>query len=263
VEVEVDPSVVALRAESVLMEGFRMVDEWPVVRKRLSSYAMTFDRLKELPPPPPSADSFDAALDDAFGEEKPEVSKSEFAAIGDSERRVYAQVKPGRTVRTIIELACVGEFETCKALVNLVNLEYLRANPPTGKDEPNDLIGGAAITERVSGLVGRVLLAVVVLAGLFLLGTRIDLSSVRLGQASATRFADPAAQRFISQQQLRRISAAIDVYRLENGEAPVSLEALVESGLLARDDLRYPWTDNYFYRRKDDRAAFVLLPPLR
>ncbi len=37
-DVEWDPETVTpVRAESVLMEGFRQVDEWPLVRKRISS----------------------------------------------------------------------------------------------------------------------------------------------------------------------------------------------------------------------------------
>ena len=40
-----------LRAESVLMEGFRRVDEWPIVRKRIPSMQATFDRRKPLPEP--------------------------------------------------------------------------------------------------------------------------------------------------------------------------------------------------------------------
>ena len=37
-DVEADPSFAPLRADFVLMEGFRMVDEWPVVKKKISSY---------------------------------------------------------------------------------------------------------------------------------------------------------------------------------------------------------------------------------
>ena len=43
-------TVTPLRAESVLMEGFRQVDEWPVIRKRIASTAMTFERLGALEP---------------------------------------------------------------------------------------------------------------------------------------------------------------------------------------------------------------------
>ena len=45
-DVEYDPETVTpIRAESVLMEGFRQVDEWPLVRKKITSTAMTFERL--------------------------------------------------------------------------------------------------------------------------------------------------------------------------------------------------------------------------
>ena len=46
-DVEWDPETVTpVRAESVLMEGFRQVDEWPLVRKRISSPDMTFERIR-------------------------------------------------------------------------------------------------------------------------------------------------------------------------------------------------------------------------
>src|SRR5690606_6088996 len=44
-EVEYDPDAVApLRAESVLMEGFRRVDEWPLIRKTIHSETLSLDR---------------------------------------------------------------------------------------------------------------------------------------------------------------------------------------------------------------------------
>src|SRR6185312_14250589 len=60
-----------VRAESVLMEGFRMVDEWPVIRKRIPRYDLVFAPGKYLPP--------DGA---------PIESGGEFASVGVSERRV-------------------------------------------------------------------------------------------------------------------------------------------------------------------------------
>ncbi len=258
-DVEVDPMFAPLRAESVLMEGFRMVDEWPVVRRKITSYSLTFEKLKELPPAPLEADSFDDALDDAFGDKK-ESKGGEFQSVGEGERRLYNLVNSQRTVRRLIDLGCLGEFETCKALSNLVNLEYLRIVPTINRDE-DEMEGELTFAERASGVVGRVLVTMLVLAGLLFIGTRLDFGALKVGH-SATTYNDPATQRFISRQQLSRIEAALGVYRLEKGEVPETLAALVDAKLLAPDDLNYPWADDYYYRRTD-KQAYLLLPPLR
>ncbi|MFL5319594.1 MAG: DUF4388 domain-containing protein [Myxococcaceae bacterium] len=262
-EVDYDQSVMTpLRAESVLMEGFRMVDEWPVIRKAITSYEMTFEQLKDLPPPvaKPEGDAFDAALDDAFAEKKKDESKGDFASVSDNERKVYDLVKTGRDVRRLIDLSSLGEFETCKSLLNLVNLGYLKANKASGKSEalgPTD-----SMLNKVGGIALRVMVTVMVLAVLALVFSKADFEGMSLTSGPTATYADPATQRFVSKAQLARIEAALDVYKLEKGEVPEKLEALVDTGLLKGEDLRYPWRDAYYYRRTE-KTQFVLLPPLR
>lgn len=259
VEVELDPEAkISIRAESVLMEGFRMVDEWPVIRRKIPSYEVTFEKLKELPPAPAEQDEVDAGFDDAFAEEKPVEKKGDFASLGRVERTVHAFVMPGRPVRQIIDLACIGEFETCKALTNLVNLEYLKMVPVQGRALA---VGAeAGFFDRARGVTGRVLLTALVLVGVGAVATQVDLSG--LAEAPTTTIADPASQRFVSRAQVRRIESALEIYKLEKGELPQSLDALVKARLLAADDLRFPWHDVYYYRRVDP-TRFILLPPLR
>ncbi len=260
VDVEVDSWLVPLRAESVLMEGFRRVDEWPVVKKKITTYRMTFGRKKELPPAPLAKDTFDDALDDAFAEEKKEVNKGEFQSVGENERRVYGLAIPGRPVQDIIDMSMLGEFETAKALCNLLNLDYLTAVVPAGAEKGDDVENTR--TGRALAMVGRVLVTTVMVGALVFLGTRVDFGSFRLGAGSASTFTDPAAQRFASRQQVSRIEAALEVYRLEKGALPEALRDLAELGLLSNDDLHYPWRDDYYYRRTE-KNAYVLLPPLR
>ncbi|KFA88158.1 DUF4388 domain-containing protein [Archangium violaceum] len=264
-EVQADSeSITPLRAESVLMEGFRMVDEWPHVRKKISSEAMTFERLKELPAPNPKnkkqeEDDFDAAFDDAFSEEKKDENKGEFKSIGSAERRVYELVAPGRDLRKLVDLSCMGEFETSKALVNLLNLEYIRAHHASGRASS---VGAANLLVRVGGVVARAVVTVVVLAALGFVGSRLRPDTWDLGDDSASSFADPAAQRLLARAQRGRIEAALEVFRLEKGALPERLDVLVEVGLLQQEDLRYPWREDYYYRRTSDRQ-FILLSPLR
>jgi hypothetical protein len=259
-EVEVDlATAVSMRAESVLMEGFRRVDEWPVVKRTITSYELTFERIKQLPPEVPVEESFDDAFDDAFDEPKKTEHRGEFQSVGQNERRLYGLASPGRDVRALIDLGCVGEFETCKALLNLVNLGYLRLIVPEGKVQ--QVAGGGELRQRAFGALGRVAVSFVVLAAVGLVASRVNLESFNLS-GSGSSFADPAAQRTISRTQLARIEAALDVYQLERGELPESLEGLVATGLLRHNDLRHPWRESYYYRRMPE-GGFVLLAPLR
>ena len=107
-----------VRAESVLMEGFRMVDEWPVIRKRIPRYDLVFATASPCRPIP-----------------APPRGSSEFASIGPPERRVFALVNGFRDVRKLVDLSCLGEFETCKALCNLANLGHVQALMPVGQPD--------------------------------------------------------------------------------------------------------------------------------
>ncbi|WP_434389390.1 DUF4388 domain-containing protein [Melittangium boletus] len=263
VQVDAD-DLTPLRAESVLMEGFRMVDEWPHLRKKLTNEATTFEKIKELPPPKaqPKEDDFDAAFDDAFSEEKKDENKGEFQSIGSSERRVFSLLGPGRDVTKLVDLSCLGEFETWKALVNLLNLEYIRAIPPSGLSLSASSGGGAGLVLRVGGMVARAAVTFAVIAALGFFASRMRPGTWDLQGTSASAYADPAAQRLVSRAQQARIQAALEVFRLEKGNLPERLDSLVEVGLLHHEDLRYPWRDDYYYRRTSDRQ-FILLPPLR
>jgi hypothetical protein len=254
-------TVTPLRAESVLMEGFRQVDEWPMIRRRITSPAMTFERLRSLDPEPLAPpeeggkDEVDGAFD-ALGE--PAEKKGEFASLGRNERRVFELAEPGRTVEKIVALSRLGEFETSKALLNLANLGYLepiaasRAVAAVGAAH-----GGIARLRVVATRSLATLLLAVALAGLLALaGER-----ARAHPADAFALEDGAARRFFARYGLARIEGALEVYRLEHGAYPDGLDALVEAGLASRRDLRYPWESGYYYRRTPE-GRFVLLPPV-
>src|SRR6185436_5297904 len=47
VDVDQDSGIIPIRAESVLMEGFRMVDEWPVIKRTINLYDLTFEKVRD------------------------------------------------------------------------------------------------------------------------------------------------------------------------------------------------------------------------
>jgi predicted transcriptional regulator len=247
-EVTFDRETVSpLRCESVLMEGYRIIDEWPLVRKKIPSPAMTFERLKELGPPSAQAEGRGSR-------------DGESAALGRNEWRVYELAMPGITVDRIADRSRLGEFEASKALFNLVNLGVLRAVPPAHRSAAAE-VGAYARSwrERVrrgaAGVLATVVIAVA-LAALVLVVT----GGGAYGRSALRPVDDNRAERFLSRYQLERLRSALEVYRVENGAYPASLEGLVETGLARPRDLRYPWSQAYAYRRQGE--GYLLAPPV-
>jgi hypothetical protein len=269
-DVEWDPETVTpVRAESVLMEGFRQVDEWPMVRKRISSPEMTFERIRAPEPERPRKGSVEQDLEAAFdalsaGARREEADEGDQAdlALGRIERRAFDLAVPGRTVERIVDLSRFGEFETCKALQNLVNLGYLRTvEPARGR---GGSVGAYARDLRhrtrtwlVRGATTGVL--ALALAGLALW---VDQRGAAVGgEGGASVLRDNVAPRYLARYQLARLRGALDVYRVEKGQYPERIEELVEVGLVSQRDLRHPWSQPYHYRRRPE-GGFVLLSPV-
>lgn len=262
-------TVTPLRAESVLMEGFRRVDEWPMVRRRIPSTAVTFQLLKALEPERADRAASRAKrkddVDSAFGPfdgDEPEEKKGEFATLGARERRVHALATAGRTVEKIVDLSRLGEFETCKALANLVNLGYLQAIVPANRAAA--AVGAYAHDwqARIKAGAARVLATVAIAAALAGIAFWVDRKGLAWGEPhDGATLRDNAAQRFLARYQIERLRGALEVYRLEKGEYPDRLGALVDAGLASPRDLRYPWAGEYYYRRGAE-ARPVLLPPI-
>ncbi len=278
-DVEYDrETVTPLRAESVLMEGFRQVDEWPMIRRKITSMAMTFERLREMEPeraaPTHSrtlslsrplgdvpGDDVDAAFFALESGDKP--AKGDAGSVGKNERRAFDLAVAGRTVEKIIDLSRMGEFEACKALLNLVNLGFLRPVPPSRRSAAAEVGAYARDWQlRLRKGASRLLATLAIAAALAAVAWYVNERGFAWADPGGGHtFRDNGAQRFLARYQMARLSGALEVYRLERGDYPDELPALVKAGLVGRRDLRYPWTQPYYYRRKAE-GGFVLLSPV-
>ncbi len=254
-------TVTPLRAESVLMEGFRRIDEWPLVHKKISSTAMTFERLKPLDAEPAgSPEAGPEEVDESFDALGEAGKGDEDAAIGKKERRIYELAVPGRPVEKIVDLSRVGEFETCKALLALVNDGYLAALPPA-KGRAAAAVGAYALDwqARIRRGATRVAATVAIAAALASIAYWADRRGLAAGGGASV--ADNAAQRFLARYQLERLRGALEGSRLERGEYPEHLPQRVEAGLAVARDRSWPWREEYYYRRQPE-GRFVLRPPV-
>lgn len=250
-----------IRSDNVLMEGFRQLDEWPMIRKRITGYGLTFEKVEDLDAlvaAEPSGD--DLGLDDAFGEMEGGGGKSgRLRNIGHNERLVFQLVTPERDVQKVIDLSRLGEFETCKALATLVEAEILRPAAEHEKRPSADAtVGGISARAGLplASLVLRVALFGALAAGLWQAAHtfRFDLPKLAalvrpVDVFSRTGYLDVSVQRVVSEARVRLVIRALDAYRAQFGAYPIHLDDLVAATLLRRRDLAFPWQHPYVYRR--------------
>jgi hypothetical protein len=238
-----------VRAESILLEGFRRMDEWPALKKKVPSSDATFAVLRQLDTRDlPSIDG--VAADDGEGEEgKP----------SERHKLVYRLAAGGKDVQRVADASRLGEFEALKALNDLVEWGYLKPVPAArGAKALASGIGGSGRTLARTGALVRMALS----AGCFVATLLVFRAlAPRLGPAQADLPAPRGAvARVLSRGQMVRLESALELYRTEHGEYPGALRALVDGQLVTEKDLRYPWPEAYYYRRTPQ--GFVLLPPL-
>ena len=236
-----------IRAESVLLEGFRRMDEWPALKKKIPWPAATFEVLKELDTADlPSTDKIPL---DAEGEE---------GKAAPRHKLVYRLAARGKDVQHIADASRMGEFEALKCLNDLVEWGHLKPVPPArGAKALAHGFKRSSTLARTGALV-RMVLSLAFFAVTLFVVRRV---SPHFG---TTRAEIPAARgavaRVLAQGQMVRLESALELYRTEHGEYPSVLHALVDGQLVTDQDLRYPWPEPYYYRRT--AQGFVLLPPL-
>ena len=240
-----------IRAESVLLEGFRRMDEWPAVRKKVPWTDATFEPLKELDTRDlPSID--DGGLDlDGGGEAEGKPT--------ERHKLIYKLAVGGKDVQKLVDASRVGEFEALKAINDLIEWGFLKPVPPPrgAKALAQGLRKGGKTLARTGALVRMALTLMFFVATLFV----VKFVAPQLGSSRAENPARRGAvARLISHDQLVRLESALELYRTEHGEYPQTLRALVDSQLVTDQDLRYPYREQYYYRRS--QQGFVLLPPL-
>ena len=222
-----------------------MLDEWPLIRAKINNYNVVYRQLRTLEDSETDADALERILDDAFSEfvdapapaataPRKKGQTGEARNLERSARRVLSLIDGKRDVHRLVDLSRVGEFETCKALLTLLNEGYVapvkvkKALDTPGRRQSiawGSLLGKTFIN-------GTVLVALV--AGvLFMPRSRIEL------QHNAARVTAEAVGR-LRTNRLAPIGTALEVFRVENGVYPDSLETLLDKGLLGPEALELP-----------------------
>src|SRR5213595_1678614 len=106
-------NVTPITAESILMEGARMIDEWPIIEKRVRSYDMVFRKKltdqEIVVVGADEADEIDFDADSTPMRRRKQII-SDRIRISREEKSIYDMVDGTMSVRDVLELSKFPEF---------------------------------------------------------------------------------------------------------------------------------------------------------
>jgi hypothetical protein len=226
-----------MSADFILMEGIRMLDEWPMIERKIPSMDVVFRKV---------VDSSQIRLggaglesDDGLGTRPPGASQ---ISLSGAEATVYALVDGALTVQEIIDRAGMGDFEVCKTLFDLLSRDLIavlgRQKVYGVSDEPR---------EEPSRIPGFALLGAVVFAAVVGVAVQGGAPDSILGVGPLLKTPYVGVLRSVSRERIQRVDRALQAHRILRGSLPARLDALVETGLAEARDLEDPWGRPYDY----------------
>jgi hypothetical protein len=255
-------NVTPITAESILMEGARMIDEWPIIEKRIRSYDMVFrKKLTDQEILVVGSDEADEIDFDGHSAKKRKGGLTDSIRISQEEKSIYDMVDGTMTVNDIVEVARLPEFDTNKALYELVTrdlIEEVRGPSAEAVVQQATPLDDTEVAETPVPLPLVVLLVVLAIASLVtsvknpLNGFR-PLTGGGISSMTATRKA-------ISLQRIEAIGQALEKYNDVHGRLPATLEALAPHYLDA-SLLKDPWGNAYKYLQPANRYLVIGFTP--
>ena len=229
---------VPVSAETILMEGARMIDEWPIIERKIRSDKMRFRKTpaaKELDRPVKSIVETDI---DLGLENNDPVGVEGAIRVSPEEREILRLVDGTSTVEEIVDRSHLGEFDVYRTLYELLNRHLLEGvHPSITSHGPRSKGAARRLAARVT-LAG--ILALAVFSVVTIARNPITPWKMALENEDSTRL-----KSYASRGRINEVDRALRVFYLDRGTVPPRLDILAENGYLRPRDLLDPWGREY------------------
>jgi hypothetical protein len=226
-----------MSADFILMEGIRMVDEWPIIEKKIPSMDIVFRSV------------VDASMIEVSSPEDGDAGAGNKIRLSPEEEKIYRKVDGTRTVQAIIDATGVGEFEVCRTLFDLLNRNIIST---VGRGIARESFTGGRAEVPASLAPGYVMVAVVALLSLVGLVANLSAPFGVTGLAPLLRPTYQIVLEGVRLERLERLDRALLAFQLNHGTVPRTLDELVSEGLVDASYLRDPWSHPYRYALTQD-----------
>ena len=217
--VEYDRQLISpINTEFLVMEGFRITDEWPEVEKVITSFQLMVRRAPHVDAPPQD--------------------------LSEGEAKLFKLLAQDHSVQDLIDIGQQGEFETCQNLYGLMKRKIVERIPDKkGKTAAQKRSSSVGIGDILLKAAGVLAMLAVVAAMIFLLRfLPDDLSLVHKPNLGGVN----AMKQFAAQSELLRVSSQVSRYYLLKKQWPASLDELLSEHLISSPQLLLdPWGQPY------------------
>jgi hypothetical protein len=252
--------VTPISAESILMEGARMIDEWPIIEKRIRSYDMVFRKKltdqEIVVVGAEDADEIDFDHDHTSRRRGKGGGLHEKIRISQEEKSIYDLVDGTMSVGDIVEVSRLSEFDTNKALYELLTrdlIEEVRGQSAAAVLEMATPVDETEVAETPVPLPLVIFLVALALAALAT-SFKNPLNSLRPLTGGISAISE--ARKAVSLQRIEALGQAIEKYNETHGILPTQLTDLVPHYVSAKM-LRDPWGTEYRYLQRPDRYHVI------
>jgi hypothetical protein len=255
-----DDSIPPMSTESILMEGIQMLDEWPIIEKRITNFNMGFRPTVELSDLDLGELTGETELDTIFDKIQAPADTSngnEKIRLSREEAEVFQFLDGKSNVNDIIESSKLGEFHTCKALYELLERKLIEPIPqgetfipikePTlsfMREEPEK-------TFNVAFLYPILILA---------LGAALFFSYRDPLQLPGAKFFrgenESQIKKALSHNRMNVLDNALTFFYHTNKRLPDRLDELVRNNYISKDDLLDASRRPYLYQASE--AGYIL-----
>jgi hypothetical protein len=253
-------NVTPITAESILMEGARMIDEWPIIEKRIRSYDMVFrKKLTDQEILVVGADEADEIDFDGRAAKK-KKGLADTIRISQEEKSIYDLVDGTMTVGDIVEVARLPEFDTNKALYELLTrdlIEEVRGPSAEAVIQQATPVDETEVAETPVPLPLVILLVAIAIASL-VTSVKNPLNHLRPLQGGLSSIA--STRKAISLQRIEAIGQALEKYNDVHGRLPADLDELAPH-YLDSSMLTDPWGNAYKYLQPGNRYLVIGFTP--
>jgi hypothetical protein len=255
-------NVVPITAESILMEGARMIDEWPIIEKRIRSYDMVFRKKltdqEIVVVGAEEADEVDFDQSPVRGKKRPAIGVDRIR-ISEEEKVIYDHVDGTMTVGDIVEVSHLSEFDTNKALYELLTrdlIEEVRGQSAAAVVEQTPVDETEVAETPVPLPLVAVLAALAILS--IVTSLKNPLNSFRPFDRKTSSINE--TRKAISSERIEAIGQAIEEYNLVNGRLPGKVQDLAPTYISA-SLLNDPWGNAYKYLPHPERYLVIGFAP--